>query len=82
MSLDKKTDEFRVVKFRLFGLPLWVSAVQRKYLVQDGVSYVPANFGPPTNEEDAFVGVIDGLPHFQPMRAVWRDLPEVEEAKR
>lgn len=80
MAIEKKTDELRVVRHMLWGkFPLWVTRLQRKYLVQNGDAYVPLNFGPPSNPEDEFIGMINDLPHFQPMKVEWRDLPAVSE---
>lgn len=77
MSLDKETNEFRVVRQKIFGFPLWVKSVQRKYLVQNGVPYSPPNFGPPDNKHDVYINIIDGLPMWQPMKEEWRNIGEI-----
>lgn len=80
MLTEKSTDEYRVVKHYLFGvLPLWVTAVQRKWLVQSGKMYSPADFGPPDSPQDVFVDVIEGRPMWQPMKEEWRDLASVSQ---
>lgn len=84
MLIERKTDEWRVVLSDSTSPGRPVVMVQRKWFVQDGDLYSPADFGPPDNEWDEFVGVISGRPTFQKMKVEWRDLPTVgeEEAKK
>lgn len=78
--IEKQTDEIRTVHHMLFGkIPMWVTKVQRKWLVQSGKMYSPPNFGPPENKNDIFIDVIDGLPMWQPMKEVWKDIEWVGE---
>jgi hypothetical protein len=79
MAIEKRTDELRVVLSDSTGPGRPVMMVQRKFLVQNGKMYCPADFGPPDNKEDVFVNVIEGRPMWQPMKVIWRNLPTVGE---
>ena len=81
MPIDKPTDELRVVLSDACVPGRPVIAVQRKFLVQNGKPYSPADFGPPESKDDVFINVIDGRPMWQPMKEEWRDLPAIGEGE-
>ncbi len=97
MPYEKALQEFRQVKHlitetvhydlghveRIIG---HYYKVQQKWRVEDTsrIQYSPAFNGPPDSKADVFLGMIAERPMWQPLKEVWRDLPEVsaEEAKQ
>lgn len=82
--IEKVTDEWRVLKRKVVpgtftGIAQGevVISVQRKWLVENGNPYSPADFGPPDSPHDLFIGMLNGRPTWQPMKEEWRDLPSV-----
>ncbi len=78
MPIERTTQEYRQVKDPVSG---FVKTVQQKWLVENGLPYSPADFGPPDSPLDQMIGMIGGRPTWQPFRVVWRDLPIVSEAE-
>lgn len=88
MSYEKALQEYRQIRHVVReegdainrGTRCIYYTTQQRWLVHHGVPYSPAIFGgPPDGPEDAFIGVIDGRPLWQPVKSIWRDLPTVTE---
>lgn len=92
MAYEKALMEFRQVRHIVgpcgakgdlyaIGSRYIYHSVQQRWKIENGTPYSPPLNGPPDSKADAFMGVIDGRPMWQPMRYVWRDLPTVTEAE-
>lgn len=89
---EKRLDEFRQVKHEQKE---WMSGptggyarvthifykVQQKWKAQVGEPYCINDFGPPNSNLDVFLYNTESGAWWAPMKEVWRDLPEVNEAE-